>query len=495
MLQTDFSHITGIGKKTEQELARIGIKTWQDYIDSDEKSLKDHIKDELQNSIEALKNKDTDFFASRLDNSQKYKILADFPEDTIFLDIETTGLSLYYDSITLIGYSKNGKFGAYIHDGEQDPAHFLKEIATAKAIVTFNGTIFDLKFIKKAFPEVKFPKAHLDLRFFAKRYGLTGGQKITEIETGFKRKQEIKTILGEAAPILWHQYRRGNIKSMHKLIEYNKADVQGMKYILDYIFKAKLNIKPLFYKKSDDKINIVKEQSQASAYSIFIPTPDPTKLKPLTTYKGLNKRTNLDNFCVIGIDLVSSELRESGMCALKGNFSETCRMNTDEEMIEYAKQHNADLISIDSPLSIPVGRTSFFDDDPFRNQFGITRLCERLLKKRGVNSYPCLIPSMQKLTKRGMELTQKFKEVGIDVIESYPGAAQDVMNIPRKQAGLQYLTEGLSEFGVVGDFQTTDISHDELDAITSAIVGLFYKADMFEALGNEKEDYLIIPKI
>gem|GEM_PF-5980485 len=60
------------------------------------------------------------------------------------------------------------------------------------------------------------------------------------------------------------------------------------------------------------------------------------------------------------------------------------------------------------------------------------------------------------------------------MIESYPGAAQDIMSIPRKQAGLDYLVEGLKEFGLTGEFLSTAVSHDELDAITSAVVGHFF---------------------
>ena len=63
------------------------------------------------------------------------------------------------------------------------------------------------------------------------------------------------------------------------------------------------------------------------------------------------------------------------------------------------------------------------------------RECERELKRRGVNVYPCLIPSMQKLTARGIRLARSLRERGIPVIESYPGAAQDIMRIPRKGAG------------------------------------------------------------
>ena len=154
-----------------------------------------------------------------------------------------------------------------------------------------------------------------------------------------------------------------------------------------------------------------------------------------------------------------------------------------------------DLISIDSPLSLPKGRTAVTDDDPGRQMFGITRECERILKKRGVNVYPSLIQSMQALTARGIRLATHFRNLGVPVIESYPGAAQDIMNIPRKRADLALLKAGLVEFGISGDFLDQEVSHDELDAITSAAVGLFFMSGKFEALGNEDEEYLIIPDI
>jgi predicted nuclease with RNAse H fold/dephospho-CoA kinase len=197
----------------------------------------------------------------------------------------------------------------------------------------------------------------------------------------------------------------------------------------------------------------------------------------------------------VGIDLVSSEDRETGFCILKGNVATTRRVKTDEEMIRLAIEAGADLISIDSPLSIPKGRMSFFDDSPCRAEFGIMRECERILHRRGIKSYPCLIQSMQKLTQRGMLLAEKFRKIGIPVIESYPGAAQDIMSIPRKQAGVDYLVDGLKEFGLKGEFTQITVSHDELDAITSSVVGHFFWVGMFEGLGNPDEEYLIIPDL
>jgi dephospho-CoA kinase len=102
---------------------------------------------------------------------------------------------------------------------------------------------------------------------------------------------------------------------------------------------------------------------------------------------------------------------------------------------------------------------------------------------------------MQNLTARGIRLAAQFRTLGVPVIESYPGAAQDIMDIPRKRSGLAHLARGLRDFGVRGEFESNGVSHDELDAITSAVVGLFFWSGRFEALGNENEDYLIIPDL
>jgi dephospho-CoA kinase len=99
------------------------------------------------------------------------------------------------------------------------------------------------------------------------------------------------------------------------------------------------------------------------------------------------------------------------------------------------------------------------------------------------------------LTERGIRLATLLRAEGVCVIESYPGAAQDIMRIPRKRAGLQYLIRGLADFGVRGNFVLGNVTHDEVDAITSGLVGIFSWCGRFEALGSEDEDYLIVPDL
>jgi len=154
---------------------------------------------------------------------------------------------------------------------------------------------------------------------------------------------------------------------------------------------------------------------------------------------------------VVGIDLTGSEVRPSGWCALVGKDVTTALIGEDQELVSRTIAARPHLVSIDSPLSLPSGVSSI-DNEREIGEFGIMRYCERLLKKRGVNVYPALIPSMRRLTGRGIRLAGLFRSHGIPVIESYPGAAQDIMNIPRKRAGLEFLEQGLAEFGVSGGF-------------------------------------------
>ncbi len=134
---------------------------------------------------------------------------------------------------------------------------------------------------------------------------------------------------------------------------------------------------------------------------------------------------------------------------------------------------------------------SVSDDSPCREKGGIVRDAERILWSRGIPVYPSLIRHMQGLTQRGITLASQLRESGIAVIESYPGAAQDILGIPRKRVDLDILRRGLEEFG----FETSDEwTHDELDAVTSSLVGYFYLADEYEGIGADDEGYMIIPR-
>lgn len=222
---------------------------------------------------------------------------------------------------------------------------------------------------------------------------------------------------------------------------------------------------------------------------------EPILKKGFSYYFGLNEAIISGRDTVIGIDLTGRETKPSGWAVLIGEKAITQPICTDEELITESLKYNPKVVSIDSPLSYPEGRCCT-NPNCDCNIFGITRYCERLLFNFGIGVYPCLIPSMVNVTNRGIGLAKKFRSLGVEVIESYPGVAQDILNIRRKQNGVDHLINSYRNFGIKGDYITAKkITHDELDAIASALVGYFYINNQYVKLGNDKENYLIVPSV
>ncbi len=512
MLYHTFKHLRGIGKKKEKYFWNSGIFDWHDFEKKIGiqltlfKNAEGNSSNILSDSYIALLDENTDFFAKRLSSQDYYRIALNFLSKTLFLDIETTGLSKYYDHITLVGWSINDVYKLYVKGA--DLTKLITAISEAKVIVTFNGTLFDLPFLKQEIANLKFPLTHIDLRFLCKRLGFKGGQKKIEQDLGIQRPLPLKYITGENAPLLWHKYCQGDLDALKLLTYYNYADIEGMKKIfylvLDRLIKEEKIPEKIYqkynltYYTKDLNISIAEISHAQNSYielsinhkKLILPKIDEYFLLSLD---DLISSEQLKDLKIVGIDLSGSEQKSSGWCLLEGNIAKTQAIKTDIDLIQLTVDSQPNLVAIDSPLSLPKGRVRIDDDDPGRMIYGITREAERILKRRGINVYPCLIKSMQKLTARGISLANHFRSLGIPVIESYPGSAQDILRIPRKQIGLEYLRKGLSDFGIKGNFTQDSVSHDELDAITSAIVGLSFWSGKFEGLGNEEEDYLIIP--
>ncbi len=193
---------------------------------------------------------------------------------------------------------------------------------------------------------------------------------------------------------------------------------------------------------------------------------------------------------IVGIDLTGSERRATGWALLDGCHASTQSLRTDAELIRETIAARPDIVSIDSPLSMPEGVT---DCDSVGSS-PIYRKCELALKRMGISVFWCLLPTMKGLTTRGMMLAAELRKHGLTVIESYPGAAQDLLGIPRKGSSLEELKKGMGRIGISGPYLTDHVTHDEVDAITSALVGLFFLADDYIALGTPTEDYLIVPR-
>ncbi len=488
MLRQTFIHIPGIGKQTELELWEHGIRSWDD-ADTFEKRfgavgarLQEKLDEYIPLSREAIRRKDASFFERLSALGEAWRLFPEFADNCVYLDIETTGLSTVFDTVTVVGLYDGRRYRAFVQgDNLQDLPAYLRGYSLA---VTFNGAGFDLRFLRLAFQDLALPAIHIDLRWVTRKLGMRGGLKSIEAEMGLKRDDSVQDISGYDATVLWAKYLRGDKGALDQLIQYNTEDVVHLKAIMemayDKLVEGRLN---LLGNSGARVFTSVAKQPPSNRRALLRRVPKQPHSND--SVQGLLKKCQ-EAPRIVGIDLTGSEKRATGWALMDGANAITKPIRTDDELISETLAAKPDLVSIDSPLSLPESYGKLGAP--------IYRKCELALKRMGISVFWCLLPSMEMLTRRGIRLAQTLRDAGCEVIESYPGAAQDILGIPRKKASLEELKWGLSRAGIKGDFQTTKITHDEVDAITSALVGLFYLADVYIALGTSAEDYLIVPR-
>src|SRR6266436_4572165 len=491
MLRQTFIHIPGIGKETERGLWKHGIRSWDD-ADRFEKRfgavgarLNQKLDEYIPRSREAIRHKDAAFFERLSTMGEAWRVFPEFVDQCVYLDIETTGLSPVFDTVTMVGLYDGRKYKVFVEgDNLQELPAQLQDYSV---VVTFNGAGFDLRFLRLAFPDVKLPPIHIDLRWVTRKLGIKGGLKSVEEKFGLKRAASVENLTGYDATVLWAKHLRGEKSALEQLIQYNTEDVVHLKAIMEIAYDRlsrqaatflKASIAPVFTGVAE----IPRSNKRAVLRRVSCQS-DSTDLVPrlLSKCADLGKPPR-----IVGIDLTGSEKRATGWALMEGAQATTKSIRTDDELIRETLATKPDLVSIDSPLSLPEGFGS--------PGVPIYRKCELALKRMGISVFWCLLPSMEMLTRRGIRLASALREAGCKVIESYPGAAQDVLGIPRKKASLEELKRGLFRAGISGDYVTAHVTHDEIDAITSALVGLFYLADDYIGLGTAAEDYLIVPR-
>ncbi|PIU51850.1 exonuclease [Candidatus Desantisbacteria bacterium CG07_land_8_20_14_0_80_39_15] len=157
-----------------------------------------------------------------------------------YLDIETTSLLNCGGIITVIGiYITDGieeKFIQLIGE-EVTGDNLLKALEGVEIIYTYNGSEFDLPFIKEyiGIALADYFK-HIDLKHDCWRKNLFGGLKKVEKTLGIERKT--KGIDGIKAIELWGRYKNfKDEEALKTLLEYNKEDVMNLKKIKEILCK------------------------------------------------------------------------------------------------------------------------------------------------------------------------------------------------------------------------------------------------------------------
>jgi uncharacterized protein YprB with RNaseH-like and TPR domain/predicted nuclease with RNAse H fold len=435
-----------------------------------------------EESSSAFKNREFSYFTERLPLCEHWRVLDTPAFDPVFLDIETTGLSPHHNQVTVIGALCRGAFYQWVWPENLDGLRRL--IEDAQVVVTYNGRRFDIPFLLRQLPGFPAPRAHVDLRYIADAFGFSGGQKAVESSFALRRPASVVDVDGFEAVALWCETVYGRAESLKRLLAYNRADVLMLRQLATRLATGSAD-------SSRSRPGELPRVRQGRAPLSFGDVQRAWWERRATLAMLLKKIGTDRPARVIGIDLRGNPENPTGWALCEGGEVTTLEVFDDLEIASLTLDAKPDLVSIDAPLALPRGRQSAFDDSPCRESGGIVRDAERMLWSRGIGVYPALIPHMQGLTNRGIDLAATLRGEGIPVIESYPGAAQDILGIPRKKRDLSLLRKGLVDFGFRLDGSE---SHDELDAVTSAMVGYFYLADQFEGLGADDECHLIVPR-
>lgn len=535
MLRNSFLFIPGIGEKTEREMWNQGFVSWDDVLATPRPAPTNGISAEeveghLSRAEQALNERHVSYFASNLPSNEYWRLFPDFQEETVYLDIESTGLSKVYNTTTVVT-TYDGEDIRFFVKGSNlaDLAEYLSDY---QVLVTYNGKWFDVPFLMEDLPgftEESVPPVHLDLRSIIRSMGLSGGLKEVEEKLGIERPEHVQQFDGRGATKLWSQFIHGNDEALRNLIEYNIWDTVNLEIVMAEYIEEKFNA---LIESSEETQQLridgggvvhpsITEAIERSLMDLEIPEKRTRQRKFNVDVRGVpddnielgfgdsklvvdrsqakGGSVSVGDLCQaeneplvsVGIDLSGSEDAPSGLCVLTNEVAVVETLSETDDIVNFVRRVSPDIVSIDSPLSLPEGRCCTREDCECE-EFGIIREAERELKGRGVNAYPALIDSMRGLTRRGIELAELLEEEGNRVIESYPGAAQDILDIPRKGVGAEELEAGLKNMGIeVENKEPDEVNHHELDAITSALVGHFYLADLYEEVGREGHGIIV----
>jgi uncharacterized protein YprB with RNaseH-like and TPR domain len=247
MIRNTFNFLDGIGEKLEKRLWKNRILTWNDFLETSgfdfinpaKKSIFDK---NLLSSVSALKNFDTGYFASSVKRKEHWRLYEIFKSDAVCLDIETSGLMPNQGGeVTVVGLYNGYDYKCLINGRDLTLDNLQKELSDYKYLITFYGSAFDVPFLIKTMPGLKFNIPHFDLCFGARRLKFEGGLKKLEAEFGICRNESVVGMSGYDAVVLWEHAKTGSSEALDLLIEYNREDTVNLFRIADVIYSGLRN--------------------------------------------------------------------------------------------------------------------------------------------------------------------------------------------------------------------------------------------------------------
>lgn len=226
LLTEALQHIRGIGPARLQQLADLGIRSWDDATREANRIpgvLRNSIVEEVTRCRRAVDEDDVSYFVETLAAPDKWRILHHYLDRLSWFDIETTGLE-FDDRITTIVCWHKDELHTFVEDENLDD--FLDLLEEIELLVSFNGSTFDVPRVLDGFHIPDLPCPHIDLRWLCYHAQLSGGLKQITTTLGLKRPIDLTDADGSLAVELWSRWQHQQDEDARRLlIRYCAADV------------------------------------------------------------------------------------------------------------------------------------------------------------------------------------------------------------------------------------------------------------------------------
>lgn len=200
------------------------------------------------------------------------------PEDILFLDTETTGLSGGVGTIAFqigVGYFTPSGFVVeqyLMHDYPEEPQMLSRLAALMKrfsVLCTFNGRTFDVPLLKSRFlmnrmPDAVFPEVHADVLYPARRIWKLRLKRCTlgNLEEQLLHVQRDDDLPGALVPQTYFQYLKdGNFAPLEKILEHNKQDIVSLAQL--FTFMCRQAAMPECISEEEDLLSLARAMEKA----------------------------------------------------------------------------------------------------------------------------------------------------------------------------------------------------------------------------------------
>ncbi|MBM4782347.1 MAG: ribonuclease H-like domain-containing protein [Archangiaceae bacterium] len=236
-LERTFQLSKGVGPYRERELWAQGLETWEQFEAAAakgvvmSKSIDTATLEKIAQARAALAKNDLATLAGLVSPKEHWRLYPHFVDQAAFFDIEADG-----DNVpTVVGVMD--REGVVSFERGKTLPDLPARLAKSPIWVTFNGAVFDVPVLEKAFEDVEFPRplVHIDLRFLVRRTGLKGGLKGIEEALKLHRPPHLKGVKGFDAIRLWREWtEQKNVTALRILLEYNLYDAINLRSVLEW---------------------------------------------------------------------------------------------------------------------------------------------------------------------------------------------------------------------------------------------------------------------